>query len=94
MSNIKIVRLTSGEELVAEVITQQDGYVLSDIAILIPTQANTLGLSPFMSYAVMKDGIFFKDEHIVFMVEPIAGLLDQYKSMFGKVITPSTSIIS
>lgn len=94
MSNIQIVRLTSGEELIADVTTQTDGYLLSDIAILIPTQQNQLGLAPFMAYGVPKDGILFKNEHIMFLMEPVDGLRQQYQTMFGKVITPHTSIIS
>ena len=94
MSNIQIVRLTSGEELIADVTTQTDGYLLSDIAILIPTQQNQLGLAPFMAYGVPKDGILFKNEHIMFLMEPVDGLRQQYQTMFGKVITPTTSIIS
>ena len=94
MSNIQIVRLTSGEELIADVAIQTDGYLLSDIAVLIPTQQNQLGLAPFMAYGVPKDGIFFKNEHIMFLIEPVDGLRQQYQTMFGKVITPTTSIIS
>ena len=94
MSNIQIVRLTSGEELIADVTIQTDGYLLSDVAILIPTQQNQLGLAPFMAYGVPKDGIFFKNEHIMFLIEPVDGLRQQYQTMFGKVITPPTSIIS
>ena len=94
MSNIQIVRLTSGEELIADVAIQTDGYLLSDVAILIPTQQNQLGLAPFMAYGVPKDGIFFKNEHIMFLIEPVDGLRQQYQTMFGKVITPTTSIIS
>ena len=94
MSDIQIVRLTSGEELIAYVTIQTDGYLLSDVAILIPTQQNQLGLAPFMAYGVPKDGIFFKNEHIMFLIEPVDGLRQQYQTMFGKVITPPTSIIS
>jgi len=94
MSDIQIVRLTSGEELIADVTIQTDGYLLSDIAVLIPTQQNQLGLAPFMAYGVPKDGIFFKNEHIMFLIEPVDGLRQQYQTMFGKVITPPTSIIS
>ena len=94
MSNIQIVRLTSGEELIADVAIQTDGYLLSDIAVLIPTQQNQLGLAPFMAYGVPKDGIFFKNEHTMFLIEPVDGLRQQYQTMFGKVITPTTSIIS
>jgi hypothetical protein len=94
MSNIQIVRLTSGEELIAEVTTQADGCLLKDIAILIPTQANQLGLAPFMGYGVTSEGIFFKDAHIMFAINPIDPLRQQYQEMFSKVILPPTSIIS
>lgn len=94
MSNIKITRLSTGEELISNVETQSDGYLLKDIAILIPTQANSLGLAPFMAYGIANNGIFFKDKDIMFMIDPVDGLKQQYQTMFGHVITPPTSIIS
>lgn len=93
MSNIKITRLSTGEELISAIEQTNDGYVLKDIAILIPTQANSLGLAPFMAYAITNDGIFFNQKDIMFIVDPVDALKQQYQTMFGQVITPPTKII-
>ena len=55
MDNIKIVRLTTGEELICSTKVSSTGYTLKDVAILIPTQNNQLGLAPFMAYSDAKD---------------------------------------
>ena len=94
MSNIQITRLSTGEELISIAEKQPDGYLLKDIAILIPTQANSLGLAPFMAYGVSPGGIHIKDKDIMFTMDPIDGLKQQYQTMFGQVITPPTKIIA
>ena len=58
MSDIKIVRISTGEELLCTVDSSNKYHLtLSDVAILIPTEANSLGLAPFMAYSDAKDGM-------------------------------------
>ena len=96
MATIKIVRLTSGEELICNVITDartedgQNAIRVEDVAILIPTQSNSLGLAPFMAYSnASTDGLIIKHDHIMFTADPVDGLQKQYENMFSKIITPS-----
>lgn len=94
MADIKIVRLATGEELICEVKSVEgrlDLKVLVDVAILIPTQQNSLGLAPFMAYSNAKEGMTISTDFIMFIVEPVEGLLQQYKQMFkpNSIITPS-----
>lgn len=91
--SVKIVRLTSGEELIATVNDGSGTAKLSDVAILIPTEANQLGLAPFMAYGDYKE-IELQHKDIMFMVDPVDGLKNQYQTMFQRIVTPSTSIIS
>lgn len=95
MANIKIVRISTGEELICEVETTQfpGTYRLKDVAILIPTEQNQLGLAPFMAYSDASGGMDINDSFIMFQVDPVEGLLNQYKTMFGKVLTPDKKII-
>ena len=86
---IKIVRISTGEELICD----YDDGVLKDVAILIPTEANKLGLAPFMAYSDASDGFAINPEMIMFVVEPVAGLVEQYKNMFSKVFIPESKII-
>jgi hypothetical protein len=93
MDNIKIVRLITGEELICSTKVSSTGYTLKDVAILIPTQNNQLGLAPFMAYSDAKDGIETQSKNVMFVVEPVAELKQQYQTMFSKIITPNKLIV-
>ena len=93
MSDIKIVRLATGEELICTVSGGPDHYTLKDVAILIPTQQNSLGLAPFMAYSEASNGITVASNFVMFIVDPVAELKAQYQNMFGKVITQDKKII-
>lgn len=91
--SIKIVRLSTGEELLATVAVGPAGTKLSDVAILIPTQQNSLGLAPFLAYGKF-DSITLQDKDVMFMVDPVDDLKNQYQTMFSKIVTPPSSILS
>jgi len=94
MSDIKIVRISTGEELLCTVdSSNKDHLTLSDVAILIPTQANSLGLAPFMAYSDAKDGMDIPRSYVMFVVDPIEDLKKQYQSMFSKIITNDSKLI-
>lgn len=94
MSNIKIVRLTTGEELICDVtVRNKEQVILKDVAILIPTQQNQLGLAPFMAYSDAKDGFHTTMDSVMFIVEPVNELKNQYQQMFSKVITPTSNLV-
>lgn len=89
----QIVRLTSGEELLATVKSTSTGLTLSDIAILIPTQQNSLGLAPFMAYGDY-DEIHIDNKDIMFTIKAVKELAGQHQEMFRKIVTPTTNIIT
>ena len=93
MSNVNIVRLSTGEELIATVKSVNDGLELSDVAILIPTQQNSLGLAPFMAYGKYEK-LHLNSKDVMFVIDPVNDLKSQYQQMFSKVVTPPSSIIT
>ena len=94
MSDIKIVRISTGEELLCTVdSSNKDHLTLSDVAILIPTEANSLGLAPFMAYSDAKDGMEIQRSYVMFMVDPVETLKKQYQTMFSKIITNESKLI-
>ena len=93
MDNIKIVRLITGEELICSTKVSSTGYTLKDVAILIPTQNNQLGLAPFMAYSDAKDGMEIPRSYVMFMVDPVETLKKQYQTMFSKIITNESKLI-
>ena len=89
MANIKIVRISTGEELIADVKESDGKIILTDVAILIPTQQNQLGLAPFMAYSDASKGFDINTSMVMFMVDPVQDLQNQYQQMFSKIVTPS-----
>jgi hypothetical protein len=97
-NEIKIVRLVTGEELLCTVSSDLNKTVntLTDVAILIPTEANSLGLAPFMGYSTAydsKEGMDVEDKFIMFVVDPVETLKKQYQTMFAKILTPPSKIL-
>lgn len=96
MNEIKIVRISTGEELLCTVDSSkayEDTLMLSDIAILIPTEANSLGLAPFMAYSNAPNGMEIKRDFVMFIVDPVENLKKQYQNMFSKIITNGSKLI-
>ena len=97
MSEIKIVRLTSGEELIARVEEVDDiSYILKKPAILIPAGKDQLAFGQWLPYANIKDGIKILKDYIVFVVSPIDEMAAQYEEAFGSglVIPKKGGVIS
>jgi len=100
MSEIKIMRLTTGEELICTATTEDTSsrgtvYHISDIAILIPTEANQLGLAPFVPYSsASRDGVTIAEKDVMFVTNPVEDLKKQYQNMFSKLMTPDQNIVT
>ena len=94
-TEVKIVRLTTGEELLCNVTDTQKGIVqLSDIAILIPTEEG-IGLMHFMPYADHSEGLAIIWDHVIFTIDADPNLVAQWNKMFQKIVTaPTMKIIT
>lgn len=88
MKNIKLLRLTSGEELLTEVDLNgidTDTIILKDTLCLIPAGEGKIGFMPFMPYTKADDGLEIDLKFVMFMAEPNDGLLKQHNNTFMKV---------
>ena len=94
MSNVKIVRISTGEELICDFSeTGPDKVELKNVAILIPTQQNSLGLTQFMAYSNASQSLRMSTEHVMFVVDPVEDLAAQYRQMFSGIIAPQKKLI-
>mgnify|MGYP003636332364 CR=1 FL=1 len=90
---LQIVRLTTGEELVCEVTEFPEHQVqLSDVAIIIPTEGG-IGMMYFMPYADLGEGIVIDASHVMWATTPNEELAARWKTMFKKILTPTTTKI-
>jgi|TARA_R110000744_G_scaffold209894_1_gene328919 hypothetical protein len=96
MSKVKIIRLTSGEELIAKVEETETHVVLKKPAILIPAGKDQLAFGQWLPYANLKDGIEISLTYVVFSVEPVSEMAAQYDEAFGSglVVPKKGGVIS
>lgn len=93
MADIKYVRLTTGENVIAEVEEQGDKIKLTNPIIAVPNGDN-LGFVPFVTLGSKDiDSVVIKDEHVLFIAEPASEIKDHFATTFGKIITPKSKLV-
>jgi hypothetical protein len=88
MNQIRLIRLTSGEELLCKK-TNESGLTITiaEIVALIPTKER-LGFMPYMPYCEI-DQLVVKKEHIMFDLTPTKELAAEHVRMHSSdIITP------
>jgi len=92
---VKIVRLTSGEEVIASVSEIEDGIHLKSPALILPTGQGSIGLMPWMPYADHDGGIDLQNSFVVFTIKPHDELINEYNTAFGNgLIVPPKQKVS
>ena len=69
MKNIQLIRLTSGEEVIADVDLNgidTDTIILKDAIVLIPAGEGKIGFMPFMPYTKASDGLEIDMKFVMF----------------------------
>jgi len=92
--NMKLVRLSSGEEVIGKVKENENDIVIENGYSLIPAGEGKIGFMPFMAYTKAKDGITIDRKFVVFIVEPVDELVDQIRQMDSGIVTAKPGIIT
>ena len=97
MKNIQLLRLSSGEELIADVDLNgidTDTVILKDAICLIPAGEGKIGFMPFMPYTKASEGLEIDMKWIMFMVDPVDQMVDQHRNATSEIELPDNKIIS
>ena len=90
MSDVKIVRLGTNEELVADVTTDgESSYFLKNILIIVPTEKGTIQLAPWMPYIDRNQEIEITEDKVLFTATPDKQIVKQHQEIFSKIVIPS-----
>ena len=89
---MKLVRLSSGEEVICNVEEQENQLVITDGYNMVSTEPGKIGFIPFMAYAKNKEFVIDKS-HVMMVVDPIDELVDQVRSMTSGIVMPDTKVI-
>ena len=98
MSNIKCIKLISGEEVIADIDESVEGLVLLKkplLIMMVPNQNNQfgIGLAPFCPYAQSGD-IPIRAGAVISIFEPDTGMKNEYNTRFGSgIVIPESKII-
>lgn len=95
--NVKLIRLLTGEELVAELLSDNDGEVVIKNPlriVVIPAKSTpqnpTVGFAPWMEFSEDKKFVLDKS-HVLCIMNPVKEFVNQYNQAFGGIITPTSS---
>ena len=95
MSDVKIVRLKTGEEILCEYRVSEHRKMthIKNGLMIVPTEA-TIGFIPFMVYADLPDNTFtLKSSHVLWVVDPVSDLVDRHQETVNTIVTPESKII-
>ena len=90
MTEVKLIRITSGEEIVAEVVSQDDTTITVKNPLVVIPQAQNVGFAPWAT-VIDKDNpeVPVSRMHVIYMVDIDSAVKKKYNEIFGsKLITP------
>ena len=99
-TNLKLIRLLNGEELMAEVV--RDGKDSLDIKnpvriMVVPNKTDpsnpNVGLAPFMQFSDDKE-LTLNRYCVITIATPLKEFVNQYNTIFGGIVVPDTKIIT
>jgi hypothetical protein len=99
MSDVKIVRMSTGEDVIAKVSKDTVGnYELTKPFVIIPTQSAPgqpvqLMMTPYMPYAD-EDKITISADKIITSVKPKKDIFGAYQKNTSTILTPNQELIT
>lgn len=99
MANLKLLKLTNGEEILGELLPSSDSVVIVKNpvrVVMIPSRVDPekpqIGLAPWAQFS--DDKTFTIDKmHVLTIMTPIKEFEVQYNTLFGGIVTPPKLIV-
>ena len=100
VENLKIVRLTTGEEILGEILEENvtKVSVKNPVRIVVlPSKSDpnnpSVGFAPFMQWSDDKV-LTLNANHVILTATPMKEFINQYNSMFGGLVVPNSKILT
>ena len=95
MSKVELVRLVSGEEVLAKIENMGEATSFDKPHIIIPTQAKGIALMPWCPYShIQEDGVVVPNDKIMFITTPHNDLVKEYTTMVTGIEMPTAGDIA
>ena len=92
--NIKLIKFTTGEEVVFDVVKVYGDYVVVKNGLTMVFDGQSLRAIPFSVNVDDGSEIELRVHEIIFMTEPRKDLVEQYKTQFSAIIQPPKGIVT
>lgn len=88
--NVKLIRVVTGEEVVAEVVSETDDTITIKNGLVVLPTGQSVGFAPWATVISKEEPeITMSRNHVIYMVELQDSVASKYKEMFGNIITPA-----
>ena len=90
MIDVKLFRIITGEEVIAEIISEDDNQVTIKNALVVLPTGQSVGFAPWATVIDKdKSELTISKNHIVYIASVDSGINRKYNEIFGsKLITP------
>lgn len=94
MSNVQLIGLVSGEQIIAKVELIENVYSIKNPAIIVPVGKGELALAPWLPYTTVdQTGVTISKERVIFTLTPQPELANNYNENFGSgLIIPDKTV--
>jgi|TARA_B100000902_G_scaffold155068_1_gene151481 hypothetical protein len=96
MMDVKLIRMITGEEIVAEVVDFVNGILTIKNALVVVPQQGQIGFAPWATVISLDHPDIALDiKHVIYSVEVQPEVVQQYAKIFGgpDIITPNKQLI-
>ena len=94
MKNVKLIKFTTGEEAIFEVVKVHGDYVTVKNGLTMVFDGQGIRAIPFSVNVDDGQELELRVHEIIFMTEPRKDLLDQYVQQHSGIIQPQKSLIT
>lgn len=85
--NIKIIKLTNGDELICDLEETKTKLKIKK-PLLLAFQENRLVFVPFMQYTTAMEGFELLPTNVLFVTDPVDSLINDYQMATSQIVTP------
>ena len=91
MIDVKLIRIVTGEEVIAEVLSETDDTITVQNGLVVLPTNNGVGFAPWATVISQdKPEITIKKHYVVYVAEVQNDVYGKYNEMFGsKLVTPA-----
>tara|TARA_Y100000289_G_C3816107_1_gene96248 strand:- start:226 stop:510 length:285 start_codon:yes stop_codon:yes gene_type:complete len=92
--NVKLLRIVTGEEVIAELLSEGTEYITVKNGLVVIPNAQSVGFAPWATViSKQKPEITVDRKFLVYMAECDADVVEKYESIFSPIEKPSKKLI-